>query len=184
MDHDDAGRVYLDRITGAHDNAAARHGDPIHNASELCAAPGKLSQAVMNHVRCSGVTAVAIHADGNVFAGRNLLEILQKLTKQNVLPFDGFAPPICRLLLVDIPVHGDLRRIPGGICSRHGINGLFDADLRSLVCALWSAHFLFSFQTELDGIYGAYSHSRKPARQSLLQRRSRSRGQYAHVSVK
>ena len=38
VNHNDAGRIDLDRIAGAHDDAAARHGDAIHNAGELCAA--------------------------------------------------------------------------------------------------------------------------------------------------
>ena len=153
VNHNDAGRIDLDRIAGAHDDAAARHGHAVHNAGELCTASGKLAQPVMNHVRGPGVAAVAVHADCDVLAGRNLLEVLQKLAEQNVLPLNGFTPPVCRLLLVDVAIHGDLGRAARFIRSGHGVDLFADRNSRRIF--RFHARFLLHSSPLAGGVFPA-----------------------------
>lgn len=107
VDHNEAGGIDLHRIAGAHDKAAAAHGHAVHDAGQFRSGAGKLPQAVMDHIACPGVAAVAVHANGDGLATGNLLQILQKLGQQNELPLNRIAPPVCGLLLVDVSVHGD-----------------------------------------------------------------------------
>ena len=154
MNHDEAGGIDPDRIAGAHDKTAAAHGNAVHDAGKLRAVPRQLPQAVVDHVGRSGVAPVTVHADSDGRAAGDLLEVLQKLGEQDVLPLDGLAPPVRGLLLVDVSIHGDL-----GITAvhrGHRIDLFRDADggrlSPSSLCRNTHAHYLFSFQISLDGM--------------------------------
>ena len=154
VDHDEAGGIDLDRIAGAHDKTAAAHGNAVHDAGKLRAVPRQLPQAVVDHIGRAGVAAVAVHADSDGRAAGNLLEILQKLGEQDVLPLDGLAPPVRGLLLVDVSIHGDLSIT--AVHRGHRIDLFRDADggrlSPSSLCRNTHAHYLFSFQISLDGM--------------------------------
>ena len=90
----------------------------------------------MNHVRRSSVAAVAVHADCDVLAGRNLLEIVQELAEQDILSFNRLAPPVRRLLLVNVAIHGDLSRASGFVRSCHGVDLFTDRNDLLAACFL------------------------------------------------
>ena len=77
VDHDQTAGVGLDGIGGAHDDAAAAHGHAVHDAGQLRAVPGELPEAVMDRQTDAGVAAVAVHADGDVLAALDLLQVFE-----------------------------------------------------------------------------------------------------------
>ena len=153
VNHNNAGRIDLDRIAGTHDDAATAHSHAVNDAGELCTASGELPQAVMNHVRRSSVAAVAVHADCDVLAGRNLLEIVQELAEQDILSFNRLAPPVRRLLLVNVAIHGDLGRASGFIRSCHGVDLFSDRNDRGIF--RFHTRFLLHSSPPAGGVFSA-----------------------------
>ena len=74
----------------------------------------------------TGVAAVAVHADRNILAAFDLLQVLQELVQEDELAFYRLtSPPVCRLGFVDVPVQGQL--CGDAIRGRHSVGVLLDA---------------------------------------------------------
>ena len=140
VNHDEAGRICFDGITGTHDKAAARHGHAVHNTGQLCALGSQLTQPVMNQDRHAGITAYTVHADGNLRAMLDLLQVGQELALDDVLARNRFArPPIRGLRVHNLAVHGDVSSL--AVSAGHCIAGPLDAHHRGATRCF--RHFLY-----------------------------------------
>ena len=139
VNHHKAGRIHLYRIAGAHDKTAARHGHAVHNAGQLRALSGQFAQPVVNQNGNAGIAAQTVHADDDLRAVFDLLQVRQELALDDVLTRNRLvSPPVDRLRFHDFAIHGDVGRL--AVSAGHCITRPQDVHLR---CVIRFGHFAY-----------------------------------------
>ena len=139
VNHHKAGRIHLYRIAGAHDKTAARHGHAVHNAGQLRALGGQFTQPVVNQDGNARIAAQTVHADDDLRAVFDLLQVRQELALDDVLSRNRLvSPPVDGLRFHDFAVHGNIRGL--AVSAGHCVTRPLDVHLR---CVIRFGHFAY-----------------------------------------